>query len=251
MLDLLLIGSGKWGRNYISTLYGFKNVNLIIANRNNWQTLIDQKPNGVIISTLPDSHIEIAEFALERNIPTMIEKPLALTLKECQKLEKFAAPILVNHIHLFSNTYQYIKKQINIETIYKITSTGINKGPIRNYSSLLDYGPHDLSMILDILSTFPNKIKINEVKTGLFKINLNFDKCYSESIVGNGSLKPSRKLKIYTKDKDYTYDGKTQVISPLTTALKTFIRAIEGEPDSRLGIDLALQVVRILENYEC
>ena len=105
-LNLLLVGAGKWGMNYVSTLNSFPNIDLKIATRYNWKRLIDEHPDGVFICTHPSSHIEIANYALSRNIPTMIEKPLALSLNEANSLKGFSAPILVNNIHLFSETFR-------------------------------------------------------------------------------------------------------------------------------------------------
>src|SRR5208283_3041583 len=98
---LLLVGSGVWGQKYISTLSNFSAVSLEAASRDNWKELIDKKPDGVIVCTPPQSHVEIASYALSQNIPTMIEKPLALSLSEAKLLRQFSAPILVNYVHLF------------------------------------------------------------------------------------------------------------------------------------------------------
>src|SRR5580658_1853229 len=87
-------GTGKWGQNYIKTLSSFENVKLIIANRNNWKILIDDNiPDFVIISTPPQSHIEIAIYALEQNIPVIIEKPLSLSYSVALSLKEFKSLI--------------------------------------------------------------------------------------------------------------------------------------------------------------
>ena len=103
MKNIVLVGgNGKWGQNYISTLKYFQDINLQVATRENWKQLIDKNPDGVIVATPPDSHIEIASYSLSKNIATMIEKPLALSLQEAETLKQFTAPILVNHIQLFT-----------------------------------------------------------------------------------------------------------------------------------------------------
>jgi predicted dehydrogenase len=42
--------------------------------------------DGVIVATAPESHCEIAAEALARGLPVLCEKPLALTLEECDRL---------------------------------------------------------------------------------------------------------------------------------------------------------------------
>lgn len=254
MTKLLLVGAGKWGQKYISTLNTFPDVELQIADRNNWRNLIDEIPDGVIVCTPPNSHVEIASYSMLKGIPTMIEKPLSLSLSEAESLTPFKVPVLVNHIHLFSEAYQNLKNVVHHRKIDKITSLGFNKGPVRAYSSLWDYGCHDLSMILDLTNSFPQQIEASELRTdtgSLFNIKLQFDTFYTESLVGNGGQKPVRKIKVDCDGIKVVYDDKERPnhhIPPLTNALRVFIDAIGGKPDYRLGLDLSLKVIQILES---
>jgi hypothetical protein len=260
MINILLIGSGAWGQKYISTLSNFSDVSLTIANRNNWKQLIDKHPSGVIVCTPPDSHVEIASCALSNNIPTMIEKPLSLSLEECYKLKQFSAPILVNHIHLFSQAYQNLRTIVKTYKIDKILSLGYNNGPVRNYSSLWDYGPHDLSMILDLSHSrggpcvFPNNIDVQKLHTDtgvLFNIKIKFNTMFdAESLVGNGGKKSVRKLKVFCDGLKIEYNDKDRPVHhspPLTNAINVFIDAIGGKKDYRLGLDLSLKIMNVLE----
>jgi predicted dehydrogenase len=258
MIDILLIGAGRWGKNYISTLSEFDNVNLKVADRENWRHLVDDKHcNGVIIATPPDSHIDIACHALEKNIPVMIEKPLSLSFSEAEKLRQFTAPILVNHIHLFSDGYQNIKRIVGGHGITKITSAGCADGPVRNYSSLWDYGPHDISMILDLLNETPEVIKIHEFKSGnksLYTLNMNFKDTFTHSVIGNCSSVRYRTLSIELDGINVSYDDINSKPSnhtlPLVNALNVFINAIDGKPDNRLGLELSFKVLEVLEHCE-
>lgn len=254
-LNLVLVGAGKWGQNYISTL-SQDDVNLTIANRNNWKRLIDERPNGVIVCTPPESHIEIASYSLQKDIPTMIEKPLALSMAEVQLLSEFQAPILVNHIHLFSNAYQFLKKTVSPYQIEKIVSLGFNKGPIRAYSSLWDYGCHDIAMILDLAQEYPQDIAVSEIETkngSLYNIKLKFSKFESESLIGNGGEKRVRKFKVDCNGLRLSYNDTDRPIGyspPLTNAIKVFKDSILGKSDERLGLDLALKVTKVLESCQ-
>jgi predicted dehydrogenase len=255
-MNIVLIGAGKWGKNYISTLSNFSNVNLQIANRDNWKKLIDDKPDGVIISTPPQSHIEIACHSLSLGIPIMIEKPLSLSLSEALVLKQFKAPILVNHIHLFSVAYQNLRDFTHSHKIDKIVSFGVNNSPDRDYSSLWDYGCHDIAMILDLAQEFPHKIKAEQIETergALFKIKLKFKTFETESYVGNSAEKSVRKIKVSSDGLNIKYNDNKRPSNqapPLTMALFTFIKAIEGNKDYRLGLDLSLKVLQVLESCE-
>lgn len=255
--NICLVGQGQWAQKYISTLSKFPNINLQIANRDNWKSLIFKTlPEGVIVCTPPDSHIEIATYSLKLGIATMIEKPLSLSLSEANVLKQFCSPILVNNIHLFSEAYQNLRNFTKTNKINKISSLGFNNGPIRPYSSLWDYGCHDLSMILDLAEDMPEKINAEEIKTisgSLFKIKLQFKTFDAECLVGNGGQKPVRKLKIDCGGLKVEYNDKSRPAehaAPLEEAIKIFLAAIAGHKDYRLGIGLSLKVTQVLESCE-
>lgn len=248
-INILLTGVGKWGQNYIKTLANFPNVNLKLANRSNWKQLINDRPDKIIVATPPDSHIEIASYALERNIPTMIEKPLALSLSEIDILSKFDPKlILVNHIHLFSQSYQRVKALVQEQKIKSIISNGYNKGPFRNYSGLWDYGPHDVSMILDLANELPKSVIAveNKMESGsLFVIKMNFGNFSSFSIVGNGGEFSMRNLivnfnDVSISDKDVKKSCDEQ---PLELALKAFLA---GKYNIN-GLEFSKKVMMVLD----
>jgi len=248
MKNILLIGAGNWGQKYISIISAISNINLIIANRNNWRSLIDQHPNGTIICTPPQYHIEIAKYSLSNNIPTMIEKPLSLSYIEAMQLSKFTAPILVNHIHLFSDNYQKLKSFFKENHFNKIVSLNFNNGPIREYSSLYDYGCHEIAMIIDLCG-MPKQTNLQKIETkigSLYNIKMQFNNITSESLVGNGGCKRVRKFKIEADGLKITYQD-CQTDQPLSNAINIFLNSIDGKQDDRLGLNLSLKVLKILQ----
>jgi|ERR1017187_1629224 hypothetical protein len=245
-INLVLIGSGKFGQAYIKTLATFLDVELIVANRQNWQSLIDNKPDGVLIVTDPSSHIEIGHYALHNAIPTLIEKPLSLSLTEAQSLLQFnSVPILVNHIHLFSKDYQNIKKQIKPNEIKHITLAAGSDNPPRSYSRLWDYAPHDIAMAIDLAQQYPINIQCEQDKD-CYSIKLSFDTFDADIDI----WRSGKRIRVLNINYGlHLYDGMASIDLPLTNALQVFIDAIHGKPDYRLGLDLSLQVMKVLE--EC
>lgn len=252
VLTILIVGSGIWGQKYISTLKSdseFGIFNVMVANRYNWRNLIDQFPDYVIIATPPNSHIEIASYSLSKNIPTLIEKPLALSLSEINILSKFDPKlILVNHIHLFSQPYQRIKELIKGQKINKIISNGFNKGPFRDYSGLWDYAPHDISMILDLANKMPESVQTveNKMESGsLFTIRMNFKNFFSYSIVGNGGEIKVRNLTVKYHNGNILDKNVTTLndIPPLNLVLDAFL---SGKMDIS-GFEFSKKVMVILD----
>lgn len=253
MKDIVLIGSGKWGMNYIKTLASF-DVSIKVANRSNWKDLIDSMPDGVIIATPPDSHIEIASYALSRNIPTMIEKPLALSLEQVEQLKQYAAPILVDYIHLFTEGYENLYQVVDASKITFIKTNGYGNSPQRNYSSLWDYGPHDLAMILYLSKSFPKAAIASKRKTSsgeLYTIVLKFDGFNSITTIGNGGDTKTRNIEVLFNGLEINYDDLERPIehkSPLQKAVDLFIN--EKFEDDRFGLDLSLKITKLLECCE-
>lgn len=244
-MKILLIGNGAWGKNYIKCLNIIPNINLEVATKENWKSLVDNGCDGVIIATQPQHHIEIAKYVLDKHIPVMIEKPLALSLSDSLELKKYNTPILVNHIHLFSNTYQEIKNKVNINNIQSITSVGQGFNQARDYNDLWDYGPHDVSMILDLVNEFPKNIKCTKLKERSYLINLKFKRFQSNSIIGFNNIK-NRYFEV-NDGNHYVYNGLLSNENILLNAINVFLNSIKGKYDYRIGLDLTFKVIGLLE----
>jgi len=261
-INLGIIGLGNWGKVYLPKLRSL-GVNFFVA-QNNLDTLIEKKIiNGLIISTPPSSHIQIAKYALDNNIPVMIEKPLALSHKEVEQLQDYNTPILVNNIHLFSNPYQYIKNNIDYSGIKGIQFINGNNGPVRNYSPLYDYGSHDFAMLIDLLGsdlTYLYGLVNKKENKEQYQISYSHHKIVCNLHIGNCFMKKQRMLKIITNDDVWEYDDTIQnklklnyenieydKTDHLTNAIKVFLNLIEGQEDKRSGIKLSLDVLKYLD----
>lgn len=254
MLNLLLIGNGKFAKNYISTLSHFSNVKLTIANKDNWGKLIDNKPDGVMVCTPPSSHIEIASYSLYKDIPTMIEKPLALSSKRIELLSHYTSPILVNYSSIFTQAFEKIKDFVDPSKISKISANFFNDGPPRDYSSLWDYGPHALAVVLALKNGPPNiKIKKNNYGEGSqYYLKLLFEKAQADCIVGNIGDR-TRSWSVSSDGMTILYDDTKRpdyVLPPLSNALNIFINAIQGKDDFRLGLGLSMRITDVLERCD-
>lgn len=294
-----IIGLGRWAEKYCQTLSLFPQIKLVAAMRRGKgrpdflpeETVLyrhspdlfapkaakmysEHKLDGVIIAT--DRPFDFTCESLKMGIPTLAEKPLLLNNSEYIWLVSAAlkGKLLVDYIHLFSPAYQRLKEIVGNKQITRIYSQGYNAGPTRDrFSPLFDYGPHCLSLILDLLNQYPTDIHITKqgkTKTGeLFCINLYFGKVKTESLVGNGALIRARSLHVFYledgKQKEVIYDdtrsAKMKLLvdgvpveydistSPLQNTVSTFLRLIDGEEDYREGAELTAKITRILSTY--
>lgn len=261
-INLGIVGVGKWGKNYLKLASQF-NVNFKIGDRKSWKSLKDI--SGVIIATPPDSHIEIAKHFLEQNIPVMIEKPLCLSVEEAELLSNYKSPILVNHLHLFSPAFEEITKQCKLGKITQIKSVGTGDGPHRDYSSLYDYGSHDLSMSLFLSNGVIPKINYATESNGTYEIELQYPNyTHYFKVSNNNKIKQrylsivvdNKKQMIYNdmnKDKLFISNDKIQLneISTLENSFKHFLKAVTtGDTDDRFGIDLSINMLKLIKQIE-
>jgi predicted dehydrogenase len=261
---LIVGGGGRWGQRYLATLDKFfPDVHYDIAGRDDWYDKLNDHYDGVIVTTPPQKHVEIAAEAIRMHRPVMIEKPLALSADDCRALQMLSEainiPIIINHIHLFSHPHRRLKDSIN-KPIESIRTYGCGSGPIRDYSSLYDYGAHDISIILDIVKKMPLSVFASKATKSiltdnigeLFNIEMDFGAFKSLSTVGNGAPGKMRMTTIKTAAAWLSSQAEPLDPPPLMCSIGSFISAVKAhragkEYISPAGLTSALMVQSILD----
>lgn len=301
-VNLGLIGAGKWGTNYIRLIQNMSEINLCaISTKNNnysnyqstfsnglkyynsWKEICNIKNlNGIIIATPPDKHIEIATYAINNDLPVLIEKPLSLDIDEAnefyKKIINKKAKAMVNFIHQFNPIYLEMKNQIkNMGGIKSIESIGGDWGPFRiDTPPLWDWGCHDIAMSLDLIERIPKRLSKEIIKgeqKHLFpksqppqnvKILLEFSNNINAKILVGNLMKIKRRyIRINYENAFIEFDdikkllsvtnssGTRKIekipnmhISPLESVIRHFIELIINGNNG--NIDLAVKVTEIL-----
>ncbi|HHN65010.1 MAG TPA: oxidoreductase, partial [Nitrospirae bacterium] len=179
-----LIGLGYWGKNHLrnlnelDVLHTACDVNKSILkqfsstynNVNFTDSIIDILNNpeikAIIISTPAATHYEIAKKALLSKKDVLVEKPLALTVKEGEELiniaEKESRVLMVGHILHYHPAVKKLKELIftgQLGKIQYIYSNRLNIGKLRVEENILwSFAPHDISLILSIVGEQPVKV---------------------------------------------------------------------------------------------
>jgi len=127
-----------------------------------------------VISTPTKSHYQIANHFL-KNTNVLIEKPLALNLKDVIKLEKLSNKsnkrLFVDYPFIFSGSINFLKNIIKKKKYGKLIEIESfrEQAPIRKDANVVwDLGVHDISILRYLLNSNPKKIKslkYNSVKT--------------------------------------------------------------------------------------
>ncbi len=120
--------------------------------------LDDRTIEAVAIATPPSTHIDVALACLDAGKHVMIEKPLASSVAEGEKLVQAAADrglvLMCDHTYCYTPAVQKLRQLMDDGTIGDLQyfdSVRINLGLVqRDVDVFWDLGPHDLS-ILDFI----------------------------------------------------------------------------------------------------
>lgn len=117
----------------------------------------------------PPRHFEVAALLLNAGVPTLLEKPMAVSTSECEALhaasEKNCAPLAVNHNYVHHPAHQQLKYGLRRSVIGPVRQFSISYSmPLRQLAAgqlshwmfarpvnlLLEQGVHPLSQIVDL-----------------------------------------------------------------------------------------------------
>lgn len=186
MVYLALIGSGKWGKQYIKSIASIKDCALryicspkitsdaSIPDRYvkvaDYRKLLSNKEiDGVIIATPPGTHFTIASHFLKNRYSVLIEKPLTTSYKDALKLKTIAdatkSVCMVGHLYHYNPAFQELLKLRN--KIGSLRFIQANAGKPECFfvhdSALWDWGPHDIAMCLEALGVMPTAVSAQGV----------------------------------------------------------------------------------------
>jgi predicted dehydrogenase len=279
MKRLGLIGVGAWGRRYIDRIRGRADCCVAAVARasartdavidgatcESWQSLVRRAASGeldgVIAATTPQHQAEIGAACATAGVPLLVEKPLGLSLADVERVRvrfdesKSKAPLIVDYIHLWAAAYAGLKLRVadagGTSGLEGISSLGFNRGPLRSWSSLYDYGPHDLAMSLDLLGPDTafrlldaRRIPSDTAGAELFDARFELGGVPVHMCVGNGGATKARRFAasmaggrelIYDDTRPHPFklvDGSTPVPvaegGPLDAVLSSFLQMIDS-----------------------
>ena len=253
MTNLALIGVGKWGRNYLSAVKDIPNCQIKYTRTHEYQDLLEKDDiDGVIIATPASTHFEIASEFLQKGFNLLIEKPLAANSSEAEKLyelwTKTKPKVLVGLTYLYNQNYQKMKLKLpEIGQIKEIVFEGLSS-PVRNDVNILwDWGPHVVSLFLDLVQKPVSKINYSGQKDS-GNLELEFDSgIKASSYMQWINPEKIRMLKIIGETGELQVDfSLPNPTPPLTIELMEFVDAIRENKPITSGIKLGVEVTDIL-----
>ncbi len=249
--------------------------------------------DGVVIATPIKTHYCLAKEALLHSKHVLVEKPLTASVAEAEELVALAHEqqrvLMVGHTFEYSPAVNELRKLVqsgDLGKIYCIEAERVNLGQFRNDINVIwDLAPHDVSILLYLLSKKPEQIMVQahaHLQPHIHDI-AHLDLAYADGMTAHihvswlhpckirrvtviGDLRmavyddtnPSEMLKIFNKGADVHVDpvvsyrhGAITIphidwIEPLRLECEDFATSIRSGTQPRAHGGVGLEVVRVL-----
>jgi UDP-N-acetylglucosamine 3-dehydrogenase len=273
-LRLGLVGRGRWGQTIERTLLSLPDVLVtVIAKGSAPAADLD----GVLIVTQSASHAQTALPYVNAGIATFIEKPMATTVADAQRIQDAArqsgAPVFVGHIHLYSPAFCAMRDLLPaLGDIQYLLCESANSQSRTESSVLWDWLPHDLSIARAILGRNPDSVAAWSISGGpepmaavsrfLFDGTplvstiswLSPARRRHVTIVGEKATlvfddRAERRLALHDKDKGLSHPAYSEAM-PLTLEMEAFLQMIRTRKGGASHIETGLDIVRAIAAAE-
>jgi UDP-2-acetamido-3-amino-2,3-dideoxy-glucuronate N-acetyltransferase len=183
--SIAVIGSGYWGKNLVRNFHALGALDVICDSdsaalgtiRKSYakvkvaasysDILANPSIRGVAIATPASLHAQMAREAILAGKDVYVEKPLCLSEEEGARLNELAKKhrriLMVGHLLWYHPAILKLKQFVDggkLGRIQYIHSSRLNLGKLRREENVLwSFAPHDISVILGLLSEMPESIQ--------------------------------------------------------------------------------------------
>lgn len=175
--QVAVIGCGHWGKNLVRNYYELGALAAVADDDPETATthsrstgvpvltfeeiLARSEIAGVAIATPAEFHARLALQALEAGKHVFVEKPLALTVEDAERLIECAAEadrvLMVGHLLRYHPAFLRLQELVRsgrLGRLQYLYSNRLNLGKIRREENVVwSFAPHDISMILALVAS--------------------------------------------------------------------------------------------------
>jgi len=307
-MKIAVVGCGHWGKNLVRNFYELGvlaavcdqnplNLELVKENYSGIELttsfaeiLKHPEIDAIVIATPSGTHYQLALESLLAKKHVYVEKPLAKKLKEAEELQRIALEnnliLMVGHLLLYHPAVNRLRNLISageLGDIKYINSDrrNFNRDQRRDSNVMWDLAPHDLSMMIYLLSNEPQEVTCargwSSNDDGLIDVvhidlvfpgnigahihNSWIDPQKQALLTVNGSKKTAvlndtfkeNKLELYSRNTDGSITVEKPVYSndePLRLECKHFIDSIRHKTTPTSDGSNGSQIVNYLEQSE-
>ncbi|HLT47031.1 MAG TPA: Gfo/Idh/MocA family oxidoreductase [Rubricoccaceae bacterium] len=182
-VKLAQVGLGAWGKNLLRNLVALPGAEVVwacdvkeaalgevgqrypgLATTARFEDVIeDERVEAVVIATETPQHFPLAEAALRAGKHVFVEKPLAQTADQAERLVAIAAErdlrLMVGHLLLYHPAFRYVEQLVRAGELGEIRylySVRVNLGVVRRRENAFEsLAPHDLAVALALVEAPP------------------------------------------------------------------------------------------------
>ncbi len=126
--------------------------------------------DAVVLATPASRHAEHARAALDAGKHVLVEKPLALSVADCDDLihraEANGVALMVGHTFVYSEPVRFLRHLIVTGQLGRVLyayAQRLNLGVIReDLNALWNFGPHDVSILVYLLGCTPERVQAQQ-----------------------------------------------------------------------------------------
>ena len=179
--QIALVGCGYWGKNLCRNFHALGALFSVVDATENGQAtartlapdaqitdslddvLRNEEIQGVALATPAETHAGLANQAMQAGKDVFVEKPMALSLEDAEKMKKVAEEtgriLMVGHLLEFHPAVLKLREMIASGELGKINyiySNRLNFGKVRTEENALwSFAPHDVAVILRLMGQAP------------------------------------------------------------------------------------------------
>jgi len=182
--QIALVGCGYWGKNLCRNLHALGALSSVVDATEDGQTtarsiapdaqitnslddvLRNDQIQGVALATPAETHADLAIQSMQAGKDVLVEKPMALTLEDAEKMKKVAGEtgriLMVGHLLEYHPAVLKLREMIASGELGKINyiySNRLNFGKVRTEENALwSFAPHDVAVILRLMGQSPIEV---------------------------------------------------------------------------------------------
>ncbi len=291
---IAVVGCGAFGKNHIRVVSQSPNADLAAtvdhdpacADLNDWRAL-PGKADAAIIATPTTSHAEIGCGLMEAGLDVLVEKPLARTAAEAERLVAVARQnnriLQVGHLERFNPAVLALNKVLTLPLFFEIHRMNLFAPRSLDVDVVLDLMIHDVDLVLAMVGKMPEEVKaagirILSQKVDIANVRLAFPGgCVANLTASRVSTERVRKLRLFQPHQyisiDYTKQEGVAItvnerreisfqplaserVEPLAAQFESFLECIagrkrpvvEGEDGAR-ALSVCLDILAKIEEH--
>lgn len=273
-IRIAVIGAGVFGRHHLRILKDSTRAKLIAVVDSDTQRAeaaardfgcraaasMDElfgSIDAAVIATPTSVHAEIGVPLLENGIDVLVEKPIAATRQDGERLVNAAAKhgriLQVGHLERFNPAIMALRERITIPLFFEIHRLSLFSPRSLDVDVVLDLMIHDLDIVLSLVGSMPTEVRaagiqILSKKVDIANVRLAFaNGCIANLTASRVSTERVRKLRLFQPHQYISLDYEKQQAAVFSASPEFQIGfetlAVEKSEPLRLEVEDFLEAV--------